>query len=366
LQNLRQEFSRLDADGDGKLDAADLESHTIMARAMFRNSFAMQIMAADLDGDGFVTADEIRRKLHYDRRNVAAQTPPGTPSPEQQIEAQVRKWLQADTDKDGKVTWHEALEAATREPNYGRSVEQFGSLIRQLQELAPQGKSVVTLADLVAAATAFFRRVDTDNNGTISTEELEAVRQTMSRYQALEQVRANCEMPKASQPAKVVLLGLYETESLSSVALGSQDEVTGVGDVAVEPGHDPLYIVIAGYRPTIWRFSGSLQRIERVVVLAQRGLTTKGSSNVMPLAGVVGVTRDKISFPKPNCIASFSETPSIASAQAAGAVRVAAGKAPDVIAGKYKLNKFNVPSGKIEVIEPDRPRVLVIEKPGGT
>jgi Ca2+-binding EF-hand superfamily protein len=367
LQNLRQEFLRLDADGDGKLDAADLESHTIMARAMFRNSFAMQIMAADLDGDGLVTADEMRRKLHYDRRNVAAQRPPGALSPEQQIEAQVQKWLQADADKDGKVTWHEAVEAATREPNYGRSIEQsFGSLVRQLQELAPQGRPDVNLADLEGAATAFFRRVDTDNNGTISTDELEAVRLTMSRYQALEQVRANCEMPKASQPAKVVLLGLYETESLSSVALGSQDEVTGVGNVTVEPGRDPLYIVIASYRPTIWRFSGSLERIERVVVMAQRGLTAKGVSNVTPLAGVVGVARDKLSFPKPNCITSFSETPSIASAQAASAIRAAAGKSPDVIAGKYKLNKFNVPSGKIEVIEPDRPRVLVIEKPGGT
>jgi Ca2+-binding EF-hand superfamily protein len=172
LQNMRQEFLRLDADGNGKLDAADIEMHTIIGRAMFRNSFAMQIMVADLDGDGVVTADEMRRKLHYDRRNLASHGAPATPSPEQQIDAQVRKWLEADIDKDGKVTWHEALEAATRDPNYGRSIQQsFGSLIQQLQELAPQG-AAVTLADLEAAATAFFRRVDTDNNGTISTDVL--------------------------------------------------------------------------------------------------------------------------------------------------------------------------------------------------
>jgi Ca2+-binding EF-hand superfamily protein len=361
LQAVRAEFSRLDADGDGKLDAADLESHAAIARATIRTSFAMQIMSADLDGDGAVTADEMRRKLHYDRRNQPTPNRPGAPSIEQQIEEQVQKWLQADTDKDGKVTWLEAIEAAKQQPNYSRSVEySFGPIFSQLQELTPQGKSALTLADLEAAATAFFRGVDSDNNGTISTDEIDAVRQT-ARRQSMEQVRVKCEMPQPSEAARLVLLGAYETESLSTVALGSQDDVTGVGNVTVEPGNEPLYLVVVTYRPTIWRFDGSTERIERVVATGHHGSTRT------PLAGVVGVPAEKISFPKQvNCIRYFYEIPSWASAQAAGAVKAATGKSPDVIAGKYKLNAFKVPSGTIEVIQGDRPNVLVIEKSGGT
>jgi EF hand len=283
--------------------------------------------------------------------------------------------MQADADKDGKVTWQEATEYAKKQPNYVRSIEfTFGRTIRQLMALAPAGKSAVTLTDLETAATALFRRVDTDNNGTISIDELDAARQGLNRVNMeaarlrnLQKAGADCEVPKASEAAKVLLLGAYETEALSSVALGSQDEVTGIGNVMVEPGQKPLYVVIATYRPTIWRFYGATERIERVVVMAQRTMTDKTTRKPISLAGVVGLAADKVSFPKHSaCIHYFHEAPSIASAQAAATVKIATGKSPDLIAGKYKLNTFNVPSGKIEVIENGRPQLLVIQKSGGT
>lgn len=367
LETLRGEFLRLDADGDGKLDTPDLEIHAAAARTMFRSSFAGQIMGSDLDGDGNVTADEMRRKLQYDRRNRGAQNRPERQSIEQQIDAQVEKWMQADADKDGKVSWQEAVEAAKREPGYSLSIENsFGPMFQQLQELAPQGKSAVTLADLETAATAFFRRVDSDNNGTISTDELEVMRRALNRVTAETQVRLNCEVPKASEAARVLLLGAYETESLSSVALGSQDEVTGVGNVTIEPGNEPLYLIITSYQPTIWRFYGSTNRIERVVVMATIGFAQKGTSTRTPLAGVVGLPPEKVTFPKQACISYFYEVPSTASAQAAAAAKTATGKSPDVIAGRYALNTLNVPSGKIEMIDANRPKVLVIEKKAGT
>jgi Ca2+-binding EF-hand superfamily protein len=372
LKTLQPELLRLDADANGKLDSTDLESHNSMTQAMFRSSSAGQIMNADLDGDGAVTAPEMRRKLQYDRRNLAQNR--SAQSIEQEIETQVEKWLQADTNKDGKVSWQEAIEAAKQQPDHARAAEYaFGPLFKQLQELTPQGQSGVTLADLETAATALFRRVDTDNNGTISIDEIEVARRALHRAaaetmrrQAVEPARPNCEVPKASEAAKVVLLGAYETESLSTVALGSQDEVTGVGNVTVEPGNEPLYVVITTYQPTIWRFYGSTNRIERVVVVSQRELAPKDASTRTQLAGVVGVPADKISFPKQACVGYFHVAPSTASAQAAGTVKAATGKSPDVITGKYELGTFNVPSGKIEAIQGDRPKMLVIEKSGGT
>jgi len=45
----------------------------------------------------------------------------------------------------------------------------------------------------------------------------------------------------------LVFIG-YQTEALSSVTLGSQDAVVHAGRVVVEPGPEPLYIVISTYQ----------------------------------------------------------------------------------------------------------------------
>jgi hypothetical protein len=119
-------------------------------------------------------------------------------------------------------------------------------------------KGVLTLAAYQATGEALFRQIDTDKDGIISEQEL-------NDYRTRAEL-AGCEMPAASEKARVVLLSSYETEALSSVTMGSQDNVVHAGRVVVEPGDDPLYVVIASYSPTIWQFSGAVQRIERLVM----------------------------------------------------------------------------------------------------
>ena len=83
--------------------------------------------------------------------------------------------MEADTDHDGRITWEEAVALFKKQANpsvtYG-----MGATIKQVLALAPSGKSSVTLAEIEETATAFFRKVDTDNNGTISLDELQAER----------------------------------------------------------------------------------------------------------------------------------------------------------------------------------------------
>ena len=229
----------------------------------------------------------------------------------------------------------------------------YGTPGQQLLALAPDGKAL-TLAQLEGIATAFFQATDTDHNGTISLDEREALRKRINQANMAARPQdqrplAVCDMPKASDAAKVVLLSSYETEALSSVALGSQDDVTGVGDIKIATGKEPLYIVIASYRPIIWRFSGATGRIERVVVSASRLLVTKNIHERPNAAGVVGVPADKVRFPvRPGCLRYFTEAPSIAAARIAGAVKAATGKAPEVISAGYKVSGFELPSGKID------------------
>ena len=62
-------------------------------------------------------------------------------------------------------------------------------------------------------------------------------------------------------------------------------------------GSDPLYIAIATYQPTIWRFYGATERVERVVVISNGPQPDRASRNVVSLAGVVGLPAEQTSFP---------------------------------------------------------------------
>jgi Ca2+-binding EF-hand superfamily protein len=358
LQAVRLGLARLDADSNGILDAADIELHNGMSAATYRTSFATRIMMADLNGDNAVTEDELRRKLHYDQRQMAMPTTrPATPTMEERIEQEVRKFMAADVNHDGRITWDEAIELAKKQPDYPRpNVYGLSAGISQLLTLAPVGKTAITFAEIDEAATALFRKVDADNNGTISLDELQVSRNSLiqanaqaSLQRTIDTPRVVCDAPKASDAAKLILLGAYQTESLSNVTLGSQDQVVGVGNVVVEPGPDPLYIAIATYQPTIWRFYGATERVERVVVMSNGAQPDRATPNVVSLAGVVGLPADRTSFPQAaGCLRYFYVTPSTESAIAGGAIKAAAGKTPDVVAGKYAMIAFNVPSGKVE------------------
>jgi len=235
--------------------------------------------------------------------------------------------------------------------------------VRQLLPLAGDGKTSVSLAEIEAAATAAFMAVDTDGNGTISQDELDAARSQVNRQRNVEQTHLNCGMPAASERSKVVLLGSSETEALSSVAIGTQDQITGVGTINVEPGDEPIYLVIASYQPTIWRFSGAVDRIERVVVTTTQTGLNRTDPNAQPLAGVTGLPADRITFARQSgCISVFNEAPSIDAAKAAGVVKQQAGKDVAVTAARFKVAGFRVPSGKIDVTESNRPGLVVFEK----
>jgi Ca2+-binding EF-hand superfamily protein len=374
LQNMRRDFANMDADHNGVVDASDVELHNVVSAATLRMGVVMRTFMFDLDGDGAVTADEVRRKLRYDMRMQNNQGF-GRQTQAERIEQQVRAIMAADADHDGRITWNEAYEHAKKQPQYAQ-LERFGPAhsARQMIALAPAGKTSITLAELEAAATAFFRSVDTDGNGTISLEEHEAMRRQANkaaseaaRLRVPTDLKARCEMPKASAAAKVVLLSAYETQALSNVALGTQDDVTGVGDVTVEPGEGPLYIVIVTYRPTIWRFSGAVERVERAVLISNRYISALAKSDVKQASGAIGLPAERVSFqPRHNCLNQFAEVPSTASAQASGLVLAAAGKGVDVAAASYAVTGFSVPSGKIERVGEDRSTIVTIQKRGVT
>lgn len=321
LERGRAEFRQADADEDGRLTEADEQRHAAIQLASLRAMTAMQWLRADSDGDGAVTAEELRRQLRYDMRTHGRRE---TPEELARIEQTVADVMKADTDGDGRVTYLEAVRKAEADaPRTGAIA--IMSQVRPLMVFDSDGDGVLTLRELEAVYEAFFKTVDTDGDGTISVEEWSTHRAAGDAWQSAaqrkaeetrqqrrveerareqaalaerrrkeEQERAACAMPKASASARVILLGTYQTEALSSVALGSQDKVTHAGELVIEPGAQPLYVVVTSFAQVIWRVTGAVDRIERLVVTST--WRSGPPERRVPHAGVTGLPAERITF----------------------------------------------------------------------
>ena len=367
IESLRNDFVMIDANSDGEITQRDIDLHTVMEGVQARTQAIQASMRYDLDGDGFVTEDEIRRCMTYDLRGqigLAAANKLNRPQHAtadaigKQIDAMVRNIMALDTDKDAKVSLAEGAKFGAS-GNQGRVANGQAARARQLLTINGASKGTLILAEYRAAGEALFRQIDADKDGVVSQQELMDYR--------VRAERAGCEMPAASEKAKVVLLSGYQTEALSSVTIGSQDNVVHAGRVVVEPGDEPIYVVIASYSPTIWQFSGAVERVERVMMESAGTGPNSSDANLRSLVGATGIAPEKVSFfSKSRCLTYFNEAPSSASLQTVAAVRSGTGKTPATVAAKYSVSAFKVPSGGIETLREQGKGPLIIEKTQGT
>jgi hypothetical protein len=237
--------------------------------------------------------------------------------------------------------------------------------------LDPNGDGALTLAEYQTAGEAVFRSLDKDGDGVLSGTEAAAYRPdapvaagAQSAADEAARMRAAtvqpageaaltaaqsiaCAMPTASQEAEVVLLGVYDAEAISSVAIGTQDQTVETAALTIESGDKPLYVVIVSHTPIIWRLSGAVQRVERLVLVSNTGLAQEGVRTPIPLAGETGLPADRVTFlARTDCLEYFKEAPSVAAAKAAAIVRSKAGKEPTTVSAVYKVGEFLLPSGE--------------------
>ena len=370
LESLRGDFFQLDANSDGRITQRDVDLHTLMESIQMRTAALNFVMRFDLDGDGAVTEDETRRAMKYDMRvqlglaafNAAGSPIPAPPRSAKLIDETVRSVMALDTDKDGKVSFAEADKYVLPGLRW-RGLTVQSARARQALASDFSTKGEVTLADYQAAGEAVFRKVDSDGDGKTSLQELtdyrrqpgaaEAAQKRLreqtdaARKKQEEAARAGCAMPAPSPRAKVILLSAYETEALSSVSIGPAEAVVHAGRIVVEPGEEPLYVVIPTYAAMIWQFSGAVERIERLAMSSLVTGANRGDKAEPPLVGATGIPRERISFfAKSGCFGYFSEVPSSQSIQAVAAVRQASSsisRRPFLVSTCQKVQPLQAP-----------------------
>src|SRR5262245_35333830 len=117
-----------------------------------------------------------------------------------------------------------------------------------------------------------------------------------------------CAMPTPSDSAAVVLVGTNEADALSTTTIGSQDVSVGTASLVIEPGREPIYLVVASGHPIIWRVSGAIERLERLVLTSSRNGPDTVSLDQPPVVGATGVPARKITFLKRvDCLRDFSD-----------------------------------------------------------
>ncbi|MES2197539.1 MAG: EF-hand domain-containing protein [Pseudomonadota bacterium] len=170
FESLRRDFEQLDADLDGTITQRDVDLHALMEAVMLRTFASQFVMRYDLDGDGTVTEDEIRRAVRYYLRS-------GRSGPEK-IDDTVRSIMALDTDKDGKVSVSEAGKFASPEMKRNLGFPGEAGRARRALTLESGTKGEISRQDHAAAGEALFRKIDADHDGKISRGELDDYRRT--------------------------------------------------------------------------------------------------------------------------------------------------------------------------------------------
>ena len=316
----------LDTNGDG-LDPQDAAREQTLARTRERARLAEQLLAMDYNGDLTVTRAEV---LEF------------TGGPEDRRAATADAALaRFDTDGDGTATLAEAF-AAMPEPRRGS-----GTNAAALLALDPNSDGRLTAPELTAIAARTFDYFDADRSGTLSSDEAGAIRAEQRLVRQIREKReAGCSFAAPSPGARFIAYSPYGGQTISTVFVGSQDIETGVIDVTVTPGKEPLFLVLKTHDSVIWRFTGATDRIERVVAATYASVRRTGSGGAggSSAVGVIGVPRGRVQITGSDCLPRLEDRQEIAAGVPQETLTALFSRKPDMIGAENPIGTLTLPA----------------------
>lgn len=355
----------------------------IAAASRLANMFS-GFIALDLDGDGHVTPQELAIV-----KGVAA-------------ESALMPLTRFDTDKDGKVSMDEWIAGNSAGENRNQDFGAFDRNVARYLEIDPNKDGSISLDEFRSVAGAVFDHFDVDKNGSVSADEVlewkKVIRENRERKNsatgqeflsgqkqnanspigpktlsskgqeqkqlktAVEPLPApktspsntpkalaafgldasKCVFPALNDNEKLTVYSTYEGVKTTNINLGAE---TWIVDVNVSPGTEPLYVVLPSYAPVIWRFSGAVERVSKVVPTSliradNSGVGTGGS-------GVVGIDSSKVSFLESSECLKYFNGP-VEEAKMRGLMADILGRQPDYKGSSYHTEKVVLPAMTVQ------------------
>jgi len=147
-----------------------------------------------------------------------------------------------------------------------------------------------------------------------------------------------CGIPRPARGQRVVLVGAYEGDGMSTVAVGGQDVETTVTYVDIEPGVEPLYIVLTSYSSMIWVFRGATPRVSHAALM------TRAMSGRSPAVGAVGLRSERVSV-HAACYQYFSDANDRQAVVMRDALSRTLRRPVEDLVGAYSATAISLPSG---------------------
>jgi Ca2+-binding EF-hand superfamily protein len=364
-------FALLDLDRDGTVSTKDRDRSRRTYDAAMRAGAVSGYLNADLDGDGVVTREEMQRY-----QMMMAGRLPGTGGPEsagarQERAAQaVDAMMRADRNGDGRIDWKEMVAAGrlVRMPDRAG----FDGIYQAVLAFDADGDGRVTMDEYIDGLGKRFAEYDTDSDEVISRAEFDAywqrkaqpaprVQEIQEDYQD-KQVAA-CKLPRAPKSVKVVVLNAYHIQGVSSAAVGPQDEITKASRVIIEPGSEPLYIILIGWEHVIWQFEGQVDRVKRMVLASSAPNRGPPSAPI----GETGLPNEVITFsggPASPCGTFWYNMNSRDPKQTKQYLRALIGRDADAVIDRQDVWNLRLPSGEVSTpTDSDRATTLPLTGP---
>ena len=275
----------LDLAPDGRLTRDGLDYAIQSGAARGRSWRASEILSFDLDRDGTLSADEVRR--HGEFASAARK---------RELDGIMTA---ADADGDGALSAAEIAEETDRD----------------------------LLRDWTFAEDLLL--MDVDGDGAVTTGEIPAF---VLAEAAEPRTAAGCAWPAPSSEAEIVLVGGYRGGAVPSVTVMGQDRAMSAARIVVEEGERPLYVVALSQDAMIWQVEGATDRVEAFVTSDVSGVAGIGSSRPVFLDRV-------LCLPQPFAHADRAM-------DASARVSAGTGRAPDVVVAGRQLAQLALPSGR--------------------
>lgn len=287
-----------------------------------------RVLDLDASGDWQVSRAEIEARAEHDEHF----RPEGV--------------IRYDFDKDGSITIDEITAGIDADPAFDTIAN--GAQLRGLSLLDLDRDNLIELGELTRVIDALEHAAMLGRD-TASAEGLRAMlaQGMLNRgpWRGLNPPRDSPDcgrfLPLPEQ--EVILLSTYEGGGATNIAVDGQATHTTVASIEIEAGETPLFILAASQTAVIWRFTGAVERVAKLVVQEGQGNGLSGG------AGVTGIPAEDLQFLRPGaCVDPFSTFDDLEVSFGLLGPFHEWQRTPSRMIADYALTSAFVPSGKIK------------------